>query len=205
MVLRLVDEGEGQDPDEQEGGAEEGVEEELDGGVGPALVSPPGDDEVGGHERQLEHEEEHEQVEGEEAPHDRRLEQEDPGEVDPGVLTVAPEHDGEREQQRSEQHQEDGDPVHPEVPVHPEALAGVVMVRYELETPVVHLHGHHGCDREDEGHERHDQRQHVGALPLALVLVQAEQPECQRAPPGSRISSVRNGTVWVIPTTSDSA
>ena len=45
--LGLVDEGQGQDPDQQEGRAQEGVEEELDRGVGPPLVAPPGDDEVG--------------------------------------------------------------------------------------------------------------------------------------------------------------
>ena len=118
VELRLVDEGEGKDPDEQEGRAEERVEEELDRGVGPPLVPPTRDDEVGGHERQLEHEEEHDEVEGQEAPHHGGLEQEDPGEVDPAVLAVAPEDDGQREEHSGEQHQEDGDAVHPEVPVH---------------------------------------------------------------------------------------
>ena len=149
VVLRLVDEGQRQDPHQQEGRAEEGVEEELDGGVGAALVAPAGDDEVGGHERELEHEEEDDEVERQEAPHHRRLQQEDPGEVGPGVLAVAPEDDGEREQQRGQQHQEDGDAVDPEVPVHPEAAAGVLVVRDQLEAAVVHLHGDQGGDRDD--------------------------------------------------------
>ena len=76
-------------PDQQEGRAQEGVEEELDGGVGPSLVAPPGDDEVGRHQRQLEEEEEHDQVQGEEAAHHRRFEQEHPGGVGPRIRLVA--------------------------------------------------------------------------------------------------------------------
>src|SRR3974390_2638392 len=75
----------------------------------PRRGAPAGDDEVRGDERELEHEEEHEQVERDEAAHHRRLQEEDPGEVHPSVLAVAPEHDDQREQQRSEEHQEDGD------------------------------------------------------------------------------------------------
>ena len=137
VVLGLVDEGERQDADQQERRAEEGEEEELDGRVGPPLVAPPGDDEVGGHERQLEHEEEHEQVEREEAAHHGRLEQQQPGEVDAAVLAVAAEHDGDGEEHRRQQHQEDGDAVDAEVPVHPERAAGVLVVRDQLESAVV--------------------------------------------------------------------
>ena len=52
--LRLVDEDQGQDPDEQEGRAGEGVEEELHRRVAAALVAPAGDDEVDRHEGELE-------------------------------------------------------------------------------------------------------------------------------------------------------
>ena len=183
VVLRLVDEGQRQDPDQQEGRAEEGVEEELDGGVGAPLVAPAGDDEVRRHERELEHEEEDDEVERQEAPHHRRLEQEDPGEVGPGVLAVAPEDDGEREQQRGEQHQEDGDAVDPEVPAHAEAGAGVLVVRDELEAAVVHLHGDEGQDGDDGRGERDEQRDDVGDLALQR-LVEAEQ--AQRGGPDGR-------------------
>ncbi len=99
-------------------------------------MTPAGDDEVRRHQGQLEHEEEHEQVERDEAAHHRRLEQQDPGEVGPAVLAVAPEDDHQREEQRGEQHQEDGDAVHPEVPVHAECAPRVLVVRHQLEAAV---------------------------------------------------------------------
>ena len=139
-------------------------------------MPPPGDDEVGRHERELEHEEEHEEVEGEEAPHHCGLEEQDPGEVAPGVLAVAAEDDGEREEQPGEQHEEDGDAVHPQVPVHAEARAGVVVVRDELEPAVVHLHRHQDRDGEAQRHQRDDQGQRVDEL-LVQAPVEGEQAQ----------------------------
>ena len=167
-------------PDQQEGRPEEGEEEELDGGVGPSLVAPPGDDEVGRYERQLEHEEEDEQVERQEAAHHGGLEQEQPGEVDAAVLAVASEDDGDGEEQRRHQDQEDGDAVDAEVPVHPERAARVLVVRDQLEPAVAHLHGDEGRDGEAQRDERRDEGERVGELavdPPVETAVEAEEAE----------------------------
>ena len=69
-------------------------------------------------------------------PSHGRLQQQHPGHEGPRVLRIAPEHDGQREQQRGEQHQEERDAVDPEGPVDAECWAGVLVVRDQLEAAV---------------------------------------------------------------------
>ena len=98
-------------PDQQEGRAGEGVDEELDGRVAPPGESPPADEEVGRHQGQLEEQEEQDQVEGDEAAHAGRLEQEHPGHERAGVAPgPGPEH-GQREEHGRQHHQEQRDAV----------------------------------------------------------------------------------------------
>src|SRR3546814_5475920 len=98
---------------DHEGGAEQREDEELQGRVDPLGVAPPADEEVHRHQDQLEHDEEHEQVERAEDTDACALEQEQPGVV--RLLVVVGGHrdhrEGEQqaghddqEQRRSEEH-----------------------------------------------------------------------------------------------------
>src|SRR5271170_4153814 len=76
--LALVQKGHHQDPDQQEGRPEEGVHEELDGGVSAPREAPTADDEVGRNQGQLEEQEEEDEVQGYEAADAGRLQQQHP-------------------------------------------------------------------------------------------------------------------------------
>src|SRR5580698_7242075 len=76
--LLVVDRCEHDDPDQHERGSEERVKEELDRSRRPPLETPARDHEVGRDERQLEEDEEQDEIERDEAPETSRLEYEHP-------------------------------------------------------------------------------------------------------------------------------
>src|SRR5271155_1558915 len=65
--LRLVEEGHRQDAHQKEGRAGERVDEELDGRIATPGIAPAPDDEIAGHQGQLEEEEEEDEIESHEA------------------------------------------------------------------------------------------------------------------------------------------
>src|SRR5205823_5513280 len=99
----------GQDPDQQEGGADHGVDEELQRGVDPVLVTPSPDEEVHGDEGQLEEEEEQEQVQGEERSDAAGLEQQHPRDVALHVVVDVGPDQRQWEQQGRQQDEEERD------------------------------------------------------------------------------------------------
>ncbi len=96
--------------------SDEGVEEELQGCPGRARVAPTRNDEVHADDRQVEEDEEQDQVEGDEQSQRRRLEKEEqPGEVRPTAAGPQRVDGTDEEQQRREAQQRKGQAVHAHV------------------------------------------------------------------------------------------
>ena len=113
-------EGRGDDADEHERRAEHREHEELQQDA--ALVTPATDEEVHRDEHDLEEDEEHEEVEAEEAAHHPRLQDEQPGEVRLDVVVGIDGDHRQREQQPGQHDEEQRDAVDAEVPGDPPLL-----------------------------------------------------------------------------------
>jgi hypothetical protein len=170
-----VQEGEGDDPDQHQGRAEQREEEELQRRVDPVGVAPPPDEEVHRHQHDLEHHEEQEEVERDEHAEAAGLEQQQPGVVGLGVVVGRGPQQGDREQQRGQHHQEQRDAVDTHVPRdaelgHPrpvdlELVAGVAPVEgaqhVDRQRPCSHREQHGHAPQQlgpGPGHQQHSQR-----------------------------------------------
>jgi hypothetical protein len=112
------------------------------------------------YEGQLEEEEEQDQVEGDEAPHAGRLEQQHPGDEGPGVAPgPGPQH-GEREEHGRQHHQEEGDAVDPERPVDAET-GGPGVVAHHLVAADPGLEGEQHGGGHGQGDHGHDDAQRL--------------------------------------------
>ena len=146
----------GQDADQHQGRAQHRVEEELEGGVHLAPVAPAPDQEVHRDQDDLEHDEEDEEVQGQERPQAAGLEQQQPGVVRLGVVARVGRQHGDREQAQGHHHEEERDPVDAEVPRDPE-VGDPLLVVDELEAALAELvldqhpaaHGRGGERRQD--------------------------------------------------------
>src|SRR3546814_820356 len=152
-----VQEGEADDADEHEGGAEHREDEELQGRVDPLGVAPPADEEVHRHQDQLEHDEEHEQVERAEDTDACALEQEQPGVVRLLVVVGGHRDHREGEQQAGHDDQEQRDAVDPDVPRDPE-VGDPVALDLELVAGLAGLEGGQQPDGDGTGADREQQR-----------------------------------------------
>ncbi len=107
---------EADEAEQQSEGAEEGVEEELQGGAGGAPVSPPRDDEVHHHDGQVEEDEEEDQVQGGEQAEAGGLEEQEQGRELPGPSSFPPGVRGAGEEQHAgDGHQGQGQAVDADV------------------------------------------------------------------------------------------
>ena len=111
-----VQERQSHDGHQHQGRAEHGEQEELDGRVGPPPVAPTADQEVHGHQHDLEEDEEHDQVEGHERAQAARLQHQHPGVVGLGRVLGVHADDGQREDESGHHHQEQRQPVHADLP-----------------------------------------------------------------------------------------
>ena len=103
-----------QDGDQHHRRAGKGVDEELERGVDAVLAAPLADQEVHRDQAELEEDEEEHQVQRDEDADHGRLEHQHQGQECPGPLVdvEVAEVDGDRHQQRRQQHQEEADAVH---------------------------------------------------------------------------------------------
>jgi hypothetical protein len=110
--VRLGGEVEVEDADEQQDGAEERVEEELDRRVLPPRAAPHADQEVHRQEHHLPEDEEQEEIEGAEDAHHARVEHEEEREVAlHAVRDPERREHAEEAEERREQHHRDAEPV----------------------------------------------------------------------------------------------
>ena len=139
----------GEDADEEEGRAGEGVQEELRGRVATVRATAVDDHEIARDEGDLEGHEEQESVQRQERGHAGRLEQEHPAQVGPlGALPGRAGH-GDREQQGRHGDEEQRNAVHAQVPGDVQRPEPGLPAR-ELETSV----GVAGLERDD--HPEHE-------------------------------------------------
>ena len=112
-----MQEGHGEDADQHEGRSSHRVEEELGRRVSPIAVPPPADEEVHGHQDDLEAEEEDDQIQGAENAHHPGLQQQQPGVVGPVVVAGVHSQQGDRKQHASQYDQKQRDSVDTEEPL----------------------------------------------------------------------------------------
>ena len=176
--LPLHQEDQRQHADEHEDRPGERVEEELQGRVHAAGVAPAPDEEVHRDEGDLEHEEEEEQVEGDEHAHAAGLEEQQPGGVGLGVVVGLDPHERQGEEEPRQEDEEQGDPVHPEVPVDAEGVDPRV-AGHELEAvlPALEVDDHEDAD-DARGHGHGDT--HLAGQRLSRPRHQGdeERPHC---------------------------
>ena len=121
-----MEQDQGQNTDQHHRRAEHGEQEELGGSVGPATVTPPGDEKVHGYQHDLEEHEEGEEIESAEHAQAAGLQHQQPGVIRLGGVLGFDPHDGQGEQQGGEHHQEQRDAVHAEMPGYAEVFEPAV-------------------------------------------------------------------------------
>ena len=206
---------EGQEGDQHEGRAEQGVEEELDGGVEPVLAAPHPDHEVHRQQHDLEEHEEQDQVLGHEGAEHAGVEHQHQDEERLGVAgirDVVPRvDDDQRGDQQGQGHQRERDPVeadrepgvdHLDPPAVDQELQLLGLVVVEV---LQEQHAHHGrAQAGDQGDElvgllllardhHHDgdpdegEEDHQGDAPVIQKVGHATDPWISR-PPGRRVN-----------------
>ncbi len=207
------DEGQEDDGDEHEHAPRHRIEKELERRIHPPPAPPDPDQEVHRDQHRLPEHVEEEEIERDEDPDHRRLEQHEEGEVgvNPAMDRPRGAEDRDRREEGGEEHEEEAQPIHAQV-IGGADLIDPARALDELETGVGAVEGDPDAERDQEGEERAGERHHAGSASRPPLRHEEDEKSGERrdedrvaqeahgsllpprrisAPPGSRAPPLR--------------